>query len=696
MTQSLHVGVDVGGTFTKAVAVAPQTRAVIAQLCIPTTHGAADGVARGVVDALTQLLAHPDVGAAHISLVAHSTTQAVNALLEGDAATVGVIGMGKGRDVAEAERRTRVGDMPLAGGRKLHMRYAFLDTTAGLTDAGAARAVDALAAQGAQAIAVSEAFSVDDPANELRVLSAAAARGLPSVGGHQLTSAYGLQVRTLTAAINASLSPKMLNTAELVSRSLRDAAVAAPLMVMRGDGGLTDLDTLRRKPILTLFSGPSASLAGALLSGHVMDGIFVEVGGTSSNIGIVRGGQPVMNYVRVMQYPTCVRSLDVRVIGVAGGSLARVRKRRIADVGPRSAHIAGLPYAGLSDDLPDPSELRAELCAPCAGDPADYVVLRANDGRRWAITLTCAANALGLMQAGAYGRGSQDMALRAFGALGRLLGCSPEVAARYVLDVAAQRVAEVVDAIAKEYSLRRHALQLIGGGGGAHVLVPAVAARLRLPHTIAEFAPVISSVGDALASVREEVERAMGETTSVDTVTSAARQAAIRAGATPHSVQVIVERDEKRQTLRAIATGNVALAASATHEIDEAQARHLAAQAAGDKPDALALSALTEFFWVFQTPKRWLRRAQIIVVDRGGVIRLHEHGAGLSQGTREELLAALKKQAEDTTNVLGDARAWLIAGAQLIDLAAGERGMIALAQAVLDAEAGKPAALILR
>lgn len=351
----------------------------------------------------------------------------MNALLEGDTAVVGIVGMGRGRDVAYAQRRTQVGGIPLAPGKSLRTRHVFLDSTAGLTPDAATRAVDTLITRGAQAIVASEAFGVDDPTHELRILEVAVERGLPAVAGHQLSGVYGLEIRTLTAAINASLLPKMLQTAELVERSLRKAGIDAPLMVMRGDGGLTDLGTLRRRPILTLFSGPAASLAGALLSGGVTDGVFLEVGGTSSNLGVVRGGQPEMRYVRVMEHPTCVRSLDVRVQGVAGGSMVRVRRPKIlgqwrglkiVDIGPRSAHIAGLPYASLSPELESASGLEIELIAPRESDLADYAVVRARDGRHWALTVTCAANALGLAPEGAYAWGSREAALRGFGGRG--------------------------------------------------------------------------------------------------------------------------------------------------------------------------------------------------------------------------------------------------------------------------------------
>ena len=85
----VRVGADVGGTFTKAVAIDSVTGALAGRAVVPTTHGHRDGVSAGVVDVVAKLVA--DVGADSIELVTHSTTQAVNALLEGDTVPVGVL-----------------------------------------------------------------------------------------------------------------------------------------------------------------------------------------------------------------------------------------------------------------------------------------------------------------------------------------------------------------------------------------------------------------------------------------------------------------------------------------------------------------------------------------------------------------------------------------------------------------------------
>src|SRR5690242_5533769 len=107
----VRIGVDVGGTFTKAVAVYTHPLQVVGQVVVPTTHDAPQGVGLGVVQALERLLAQPLVCRFQPRVVAHSTTQAVNALLEGDTATVGIVGMGEGLTRRESAKRTQIGDI---------------------------------------------------------------------------------------------------------------------------------------------------------------------------------------------------------------------------------------------------------------------------------------------------------------------------------------------------------------------------------------------------------------------------------------------------------------------------------------------------------------------------------------------------------------------------------------------------------
>ena len=91
--RSIRVGIDVGGTFTDVVAIDATARELVARVKVPTTHDGPEGVAAGIVAGIEQLLRDPAIDAGAIAFIAHSTTQATNALLEGDLARVGVIGL---------------------------------------------------------------------------------------------------------------------------------------------------------------------------------------------------------------------------------------------------------------------------------------------------------------------------------------------------------------------------------------------------------------------------------------------------------------------------------------------------------------------------------------------------------------------------------------------------------------------------
>ena len=697
---TVRIGVDVGGTFTKAVACDDASGEVIAAASVPTTHRAPLGVSEGVVTAAEEVKAaarsHGEVG-----VIAHSTTQAVNALLEGDTAKVGVIGIGSRPDLRRAIKRTRVGEIGIAPGRALKTVHGFIDATSGFSDEDIVRVVEDLQQQGAEAICVSQAFGVEDTRPERRVAALARDMGLASCAGHELTGLYGLEMRTVTGAVNASILPTALQTAAYVEEAFSNGSRAS-LMVMRGDGGAADLTTMRKHPLATAFSGPAASVAGALRRSALRDGIVVEVGGTSTNISPVRGGRPVLSYIRVLEHVTCIRSLDARVAGIGGGSLVRASQRRrglqIVDVGPRSAHIAGLEYSAFSDV--DLSAASIRLISPRPGDPEEYVVLELLDGRRFALTPTCAANALGLVPADAYARGSKDTARSAFEAFGRATGMSWAAAARKVVDAAGAAIVRVVREAAVEIGLDMPLV--VGVGGGAGALVPAVADELGCEWYIPQHAEVISSIGDALSLVRTEVERTLPQHPPADLMTSlqrAAEQQAVEAGAAPDSLQVTSEVVPERRAVRAVATGSVALESGVMHTTPPADAAAIMLTAKAELGAEPELMGGNGFYSVFTAPRR--KDVAWAVVDlRATPVAVGEERV-LSDSPKE-LTVSLRGEVEALTRHLGPVsvapQVRVVSGATVTDLSCytTPRQVLAAAEQLLEGSDGQAWAVLTR
>ncbi|HEY4433538.1 MAG TPA: hydantoinase/oxoprolinase family protein [Candidatus Cybelea sp.] len=643
--QRLRVGIDVGGTFTDVVAVDAATRALVARVKIPTTHDAAGGVAEGIVAGIERLLDRTGVDAGSVAFIAHSTTQATNALLEGDLASVGVLGLLDGFSWP-ARRQMRFAPMALASGISFAPAFEFANAQ---DDAAVRAGIDRLIDGGTQALAASRSFGVDRPERESEAVDYARVRGIEATSGHDVSSAYGLRSRTRTAALNAAILPKMLRTARMTARAVERAAIPAPLMVMRSDGGVMDVREIERRPILTLLSGPAAGIAGALLYERLSDGIFVEVGGTSSDCSAIVQGRPQMQPARIGGHRTMLRTLDVRTLGIGGGSMLRVNGASLSDVGPRSAHIAGCLYASFVEpELLEGS--RVELVAPAPQDRADYVVLVARNGTRIAPTVTCAANAAGSVPAGAFARGNERSARRAFELLAEYLGGDALSLARRTIELGVAKLRVALAALIADYSLDAQRLVVVGGGGGCGALVPALAEAMQLPHRIARDAEVIAPIGVALALVRDVVERTI-PSPAPEEIASIRREAAdrvIAAGAAPERVVVEVEIDSQRSRVTATASGATALVeAAAGAGCTPEERRAIAAQSLACEASALQPVSLTGELSGYVHTDRKQRRLR--AVDEHGVIRLAVTDYELTTTTVSELEPHLRQVVEGGT-----------------------------------------------
>ena len=635
MSKKVRIGIDVGGTFTDAVVIDANTYEVIAKRKIPTTHK--EGVAHGVVNIISTLMEENHIAPEDVVFIAHGTTQATNALLEGDVASVGIVGMATGIDARGAKGETNVGDIELAPHKYLKSYHTFLDSK-GLTDESIRGAIKTLKDQGAQVIVASEAFSVDDPANEQRVIQNAEEMGLYCTGGHEISQLYGLKMRTRTAVVNASLIPKMMETANMTEQAVRDTKIKSDLMIMRCDGGVMSIDEVRKRPILTMLSGLAAGVAGALMYEKVSDGIFFEAGGTSVDISVIKNGKVMIKYAQVGGHKTYLQSLDVRTLGVAGGSMIRVRDGKIADVGPRSAHIAGKEYECFAP-AGSITSAKVQLVSPRSDDPCEYVTVLAQDGKEYSLTLAGAANLLGYVPGRDYGRGRDESNAPAWEALGQYLGITGKEAARRVMDLAMEKLSVVVEDLISEYELDRNFISLVGGGGSGAVIVNALAEKMKVKCQMAKNAPYISTIGVALAMVREQLERTIANPTDEDIkrIRADVIEKIVRSGAKEDTVDVSIEIDAQKNILRAIATGATELrqknlgAADLTRE----EMGKIAADSLGAKAEQTQYICGTGRWNLFegQLSKKMLggliklKRRGVAVVDREGVVRLRKEQA---------------------------------------------------------------------
>lgn len=677
MGRSVRMGIDVGGTHTKAVAIDNQTHEIIGKSSVKTTHSDPRGVAAGVVQSFMNCLKENNIKPEEVVFVAHSTTQATNALIEGDVATVGVVGMAKGGfESFLAKRQTQLDNIDLGNKKQIKIVNSFINTKK-LTPETADQLVEELKKRGAQVIVSSMAFGVDDNGPEKLVHDAAEKKGMSTTIASDITKLYGLTRRTRTAAINASILPKMLDTAKSTEASVREAGVNVPLMIMRGDGGVMEINEMKKRPVLTMLSGPAASVMGSLMYLRASNGVYFEVGGTTTNIGVIKNGRPAIDYSIVGGHPTYISSLDVRVLGVAGGSMVRANKDGIIDVGPRSAHIAGLEYSVYSD----PNKIvgpKVEFFSPRPGDPSDYVAIRLENGERVTITNSCAANVLGLVKPEHFSYGNVEAAKKAMKALADYCGTTVEDIAKQIMEKSYAKIEPVILGLAEKYKLEKDQISLVGVGGGASSLIIYFAEKMGLKYSIPENAEVISSIGVALAMVRDVVERIIPSPSQDDirSIKTEAMNKAIESGASPESVEIHIEIDPQTSKVTAIATGSTEVKTTdLLKECDVEEARELAAEDMRISKDKTELLEESAYFYVFgEKPERAGSPVAVRILDKKGFIKVQRGHAKVLKTTAKDYLEAVKKLWDDMavyqSELIARPDYYLCLGARVMDFTA--------------------------
>ena len=315
----LWLGLDTGGTFTDAVLL-EEGRGVIASAKALTTPW---NLAIGIGNAIRAVLGLLPAGSSRedVSLVSVSTTLATNAVVENRFSPVCTLLIGFDDAMVERSGLQR----PVGGGLVVRVRGGHTATgeeSSALDEAAVALAVAEHDSR-VEAFAIAANFSVRNPAHELRARKLIRAlTPKPVTCAHELSSKLDAPRRALTAALNARLTPQIRHLIEALARVLAEAAIEAPLMIVKGDGSLMQAQVALEYPVETILSGPAASVVGAGFLTGLDDFVVSDMGGTTTDIAVVAGGRPVIRAegALVGGWRTMVEAIDVRTSGLGGDS----------------------------------------------------------------------------------------------------------------------------------------------------------------------------------------------------------------------------------------------------------------------------------------------------------------------------------------------------------------------------------------
>jgi N-methylhydantoinase A len=482
------VGVDVGGTFTDLIAIDPTTRTVrVAK--VPTTP---DNQAFGVLTAIERGGETPE----RLAAIVHGTTTTTNALLERKIARCGLITTKGFRDSLELGRRTRPTPYGLTGRfvplipRELRLEVRErMDADGGvvepLDETAVAAAAHALLALGCESVVIHFLHSYLNPAHERRageIVRAAWPNDHVTLGS-AILSEYREYERGVTAAVNAAVRPVLHRYITRLGDELKAKGFKHELLVMQGNGGTVSSRIVSEAAVNTVMSGPASGvMAAAYTAGQAgfRDLITYDMGGTSTDVGLIRGGVPRVSAELELEYamPIHVPMVDVHTIGAGGGSIAFIDASGMLRVGPESAGANPGPICyGRGGALPTITD-------------ANLLLGRLNPKGLLAVD---APVSLG------------DMAGVIEREIGGKLGLDAEGAAAAIVSIANDKMAGAIRmvSLAKGHDPRDFALFAFGGAGPLHAA--ALARELGIPRLLVPARPgITNALGCVVADLRHD------------------------------------------------------------------------------------------------------------------------------------------------------------------------------------------------
>ena len=489
------LAIDVGGTFTDIVLL-NLTTGDFQLLKTPSTP---DDPSRGFVAGITRILEANGVAFPQVRRIFHGTTIATNAILEGQGTPVGVLVSDGFKYVLEIGRHNMARmanphvwvkpERPVPPERVLEVpeRTAFDGSILTALDEDAVRSAAArFSDEGIRSVAVSLTHSYANPAHERRIRELVQ-EAVPDA--HLSLSSEVLPVfreyeRTITTVLNAYVMPRVSGYIENLDRELRELEVAAPLLIMKSNGGVIGAETAIRQPVHTALSGPAAGVMAAIdvaANAGVEDCISFDMGGTSTDVSLVNRRTPTITLNGALgDWPVQLPMLDIATIGAGGGSIAWLTAAGNLNVGPRSAGAVPGPVCyGLGGT--EPTVTDANLALGRIVDTIAGGALSLDTGAAKAAIQSKIASPLGL-----------DIYRAAYGIL-QIVNYNMMGAIRNV-------------SVERGYDPRRFALVAFGGAGPMHAI--SVARLLDMTSVIAPPSPgVASAYGLLVADFKNDYAR---------------------------------------------------------------------------------------------------------------------------------------------------------------------------------------------
>lgn len=335
---SYSIGVDIGGTNTDAVLIDNQKN-ILAAVKINTTKKIEDGFKQ----ALQKLLTESQADKQNITGIFVGTTHATNAiLLAEDLHKVGVIRLAGHQPILptcygwpkQLRDNILIDSITLSGGFECDGReLTHFDSIEVKT------AVKQLISNGAESLAITGAFAPIDPCHELAtkcIVQDIAGEDFPISLSHQI-GGIGLIERENATILNAALKKVIGTGFKQLIQVCRELGMDCQVYVTQNNGSLIDLKQAMEYPILTLSAGPTNSFVGGAKLAGKSHAIVVDIGGTSTDVGIVKNGFPrrCLHFSNIGGVSLNFSMPDVLSIAMGGGSHINISEQNVT-VGPRS------------------------------------------------------------------------------------------------------------------------------------------------------------------------------------------------------------------------------------------------------------------------------------------------------------------------------------------------------------------------